>query len=296
MSLYLGEQKVTPVDFIEKDVPKTRFGLEIDNLVGTIVNGQYVDSTVVPELLDLSDLSAVNVTNGVWVGRLAKPKAVDLTNVKTAQNMVSAFAENGNLTAVNMPSLETAGKMDSAFQDCPNISSVSLPNLREVQSMKYAFYNNTNLRGRVSFDSLSSITMNDVSLDHLLWGCNNVSCVSFPALKSINTSRQVFRGGLPDTGVELDVRFDALETLTTTATSYLYAIFQQVLSGDRGKTVRFWFPSLTAISGNYIFNQYVGNIREVHFPAASREAVEASQGYSTLWGRGAGGFTVFFDL
>ena len=46
---------------------------------------------------------------------------------------------------------------------------------------------------------------------------------------------------------------------------------------------------------NYIFAD-CSALTEIHFGAKNKEAIEATTGYSTLWGRGAGNATVYFDL
>ena len=38
------------------------------------------------------------------------------------------------------------------------------------------------------------------------------------------------------------------------------------------------------------------SLTELHFGAANQAAIEASPGYSTAWGRGAGNVTIYFDL
>jgi hypothetical protein len=37
-------------------------------------------------------------------------------------------------------------------------------------------------------------------------------------------------------------------------------------------------------------------LTELHFAAANQSAIEATDGYSTAWGRGAGNVTIYFDL
>ena len=60
---------------------------------------------------------------------------------------------------------------------------------------------------------------------------------------------------------------------------------------------KFYFPMLSVIDGSgapYIFSRCTNT--EFHFGKANQAAIEATSGYSTLWGRGAGNATVYFDL
>ena len=68
-----------------------------------------------------------------------------------------------------------------------------------------------------------------------------------------------------------------------------------------------YFPKLTTItygSGasstnqNACKNVFNGctSLTELHFGSANQSAIEATSGYSTAWGRGAGNVTIYFDL
>ena len=53
--------------------------------------------------------------------------------------------------------------------------------------------------------------------------------------------------------------------------------------------------SKTSTAQNHIFDSCY-SLTEIHFGAANQAAIEATSGYPTLWGRGAGNATVYFDL
>ena len=73
------------------------------------------------------------------------------------------------------------------------------------------------------------------------------------------------------------------------------------------KVQKMYFPKLTQITYatgassanrgacNYVFSN-CSALTELHFAAANQAAIEASPGYSTAWGRGAGNVTIYFDL
>jgi len=56
-----------------------------------------------------------------------------------------------------------------------------------------------------------------------------------------------------------------------------------------------YFNSLSSITNNYMFTNNP-ELTALHFGAANETAIKATTGYATLWGRGAGAATVYFDL
>lgn len=60
---------------------------------------------------------------------------------------------------------------------------------------------------------------------------------------------------------------------------------------------KFYAPRLTTIKNNGGVNCFANTgITEFHFGKSNKASIEASPGYATLWGRGAGNATVYFDL
>jgi hypothetical protein len=51
---------------------------------------------------------------------------------------------------------------------------------------------------------------------------------------------------------------------------------------------------VTTITTSYLFNT-CNELTGIHFGVANEAAIKATTGYSTLWGRGAGAATVFFE-
>lgn len=56
-----------------------------------------------------------------------------------------------------------------------------------------------------------------------------------------------------------------------------------------------YFNSLSAITNTYLFSG-CAELTAIHFSADNETTIKATSGYSTLWGRGAGAATVYFDL
>ena len=56
-----------------------------------------------------------------------------------------------------------------------------------------------------------------------------------------------------------------------------------------------YLHSISAITGTAMFNG-CSELTAIHFAAEHEDAIKASNGYATLWGRGAGAATVYFDL
>lgn len=83
--------------------------------------------------------------------------------------------------------------------------------------------------------------------------------------------------------------FDAVTNITAGTTAN-YATF-----GNGYGLTEMYFNSLSSITNNYMFTNNP-ELTALHFGAANETAIKATTGYATLWGRGAGAATVYFDL
>lgn len=63
---------------------------------------------------------------------------------------------------------------------------------------------------------------------------------------------------------------------------------------SRGMT-EVYLHSISAITGTAMFNG-CSELTAIHFAADYENDLTASSGYATLWGRGVGAATVYFDL
>ena len=145
--------------------------------------------------------------------------------------------------------------------------------------MSYAFNNCSDL-ANVLFPNLEIIGTNSSVTDYghfsnCFYNCTNLKTLTFPKLEKIYCN-----GG-------------------TTATYGTFA--------NNNKVEKMYFPKLDAITygeGASTSDQAAckkvfwgcAALTELHFGAANQAAIEASPGYSTAWGRGAGNVTIYFDL
>ena len=238
---------------------------------------------------DLSSLTEVSGTNAMeyMCYKCSNLTSVNLSNLTTVsgQNAMSHAFDYSGLTSVNLSNLTTVSGgsgMDSCFNKCTGLTSVDLSSLTTVsssQGMRYAFQDCTNLTS-VLFTNLETIGLNTSSVNNAHFGacfngCNNLTSLSFPKLTSI---------------------------YCTGSTSNSLGTFYYC-----NKVQKFYFPKLNTITygtGASSSNQNAcknifsncSSLTEIHFGAANQTAIQATTGYSTLWGRGAGNATVYFDL
>lgn len=220
--------------------------------------------------------------------RITSLTSVDFSSLTTVSGiyaMCNAFQSCTSLTSVDFSSLTTVSgtfAMYDAFYGCTSLSSVDFSGLTTVSgnnAMSCVFQSCTNLTS-VLFTNLETIGVNSSSAD---WGqfascfkyCSKITSITFPNLKKI---------------------------YCTGGTVAAYGTF-----ADNNKVKKMYFPKLDTITygtgasssdQNACKNVFYGctSLTELHFAAANQSAIEASPGYSTAWGRGAGNVTIYFDL
>ncbi len=161
----------------------------------------------------------------------------------------------------------------------------------------------------VSFPELENVT-GDSALYQLFYFCSSVSSITFPKLKTIGNPVGGAYGGSNgqhfsywySTGSLTELSFPELTSIYCTGSASFYGTFYYCTS-----IKKFYFPKLTQITYgssasssnqsacNYIFSN-CSALTEIHFGSANQAAIEATTGYSTIWGRGAGNATIYFDL
>jgi hypothetical protein len=93
---------------------------------------------------------------------------------------------------------------------------------------------------------------------------------------------------------------ELLTSLTFPNLEKIYYTFRNG-SNDEGtfynnnKVQKMYFPKLNTINNPKAFSD-CNSLVELHFGAVNQAAIEASSGYRTAWGRGAGNVTIYFDL
>lgn len=230
-------------------------------------------------------------------------------------NNVFYLRNVGRIKSVSFPDLESVTgqyAFNYAFAWNDGITSVSFPKLKHISGghvFDRAFYLSTGLTD-VSFPSLLTITGGAV-FNGAFENNPNLTSLSFPVLTQIgsDTHMSYANGGGHFTGVTTSnskcttLSFPELTTIYCTDTAS-YGTFAHNTTLQRIDLPKLSIidrsPALTsnisyAVGHKNIFSG-CSKLTEIHFGAANQAAIEATEGYSTLWGRGAGNATVYFDL
>ena len=243
-------------------------------------NNPTISSASFPQLVQISGGSALLYCfSGTQIENVSFPVLQSVTGYR---GFYDAFADS-SIQSASFPALITvsgSSGFSDAFSSCGEITSASFPALEEITEIR-TFYD-------------------------CFHNCSALTNVSFPKLKKIGsdtttgTNYSHFETAFVSTKVT-SLEFPELTAIYCTNTSSSYGTF-------RGNVTiqKLYFPKLTVIdkspaytgnstAQNYIFSGCT-RLTEIHFGAANQAAIEASSGYATLWGRGAGKATVYFDL
>ena len=267
--------------------------------------------------VDLSNLTTVSGSSAMYYAfnSCTNLTSVDLSNLTTVSGpsaMYYAFYSCTNLTSVDLSNLTTLSvtqAMNGTFNSCTRLTSVDLSSLTTVSgqnTMYYAFYGCTRLTS-VDLSSLTTVSSSSV-MSSAFYGCSTLTSVIFTNLQTIgantsSTNYSQFNYCFYDCNNLTSITFPNLEKIYCTGgTSTSYGTF-----ANNNKIQKLYFPKLDTITygnGASSSNQQAcknvfygcSSLTELHFGAANQSAIEASPGYSTAWGRGAGNVTIYFDL
>lgn len=262
---------------------------------------------------------AVDANGKLGFSAVSDPVDLVFTGVKDIGQYVLAYAfyvgNRNAVKSVSFPDLEYvtgAYALYNAFYQHNTLTSVSFPKLKHL-SADYVFNNvfraSTGLVD-VVFPSLLTVT-GDSAFASAFESISTLTNLSFPALTQIgsDTHTSWANGGRQFYSVVSGSR-----KCTTLSFPELTAIYCTASSSGNGTFAynnslqRIDFPKLSVIdkspaytgttSVNAHKNIFYGcsSLTEIHFGAANQAAIEATEGYATLWGRGAGNATVYFDL
>ena len=172
--------------------------------------------------------------------------------------------------------------MQYAFYGCTGLTSVDLSGLTTVSgsnALSYAFRDCTGLTS-VLFTNLQTIGANSSSTDYGQFtqcfnNCTNLTSITFPKLEKIycTGSSTTSYGTFASNNKVQKLYFPKLDTIT-------YGSGASSSNQNACKNVFYGCAALT----------------ELHFASANQSAIQATAGYSTAWGRGAGNVTIYFDL
>ena len=224
--------------------------------------------------------------------------------------MLHAFFQCTGLTGVDLSNLTTVSNqsMNSTFYGCTGLTSVDLSSLTSVSgnnTMSTTFYGCTNLTS-ADLSSLTTVSGNS-AMQGTFNGCTGLTSINFNNLQTIGTNSSSgdyghFSNCFKNCNNLTSITFPKLEKIYCTYSTNTYGTF----SGNN-KVQKFYFPKLDTITygtGAISTNQKAcknvfygcSELTELHFASANQSAIEASPGYSTAWGRGAGNVTIYFDL
>lgn len=174
-------------------------------------------------------------------------------------------------TSISFPDLETVADYGCNGLNDANtasafptnvLTSISFPKLKTIggDGFSYAFRNQNQLLD-AAFPELT--TLDARAFNNTFYKCSSLRSVTFPKLQT--TGNAAFTGC-----------FNTCTGLTSIS-----------------------FPALTSPNSNTFSSScFTGcsNLTAFHFRADMQTTVEAMSSYNTLWGRGAGNATVYFDL
>jgi len=227
-----------------------------------------------------------------------------------------------DLTSVEFPELTGIYNnytFEYAFERCTKLPRLEFPKLKTIGTTTNGNYYGTGVfhsacqnsiaLTSVSFPELTSILTSGTNHFYNFMGSNNVlpsgqaaaapTChCYFPKLQTwrFNAANSTFanmnvqgtasyrRKYTLHIGAEAPAR--SVSVGTTAANAMFY--------NSRGLT-DVYLHSISAITGTAMFNNCY-ELTAIHFAADYEDSIKASNGWSTLWGRGAGAATVYFDL
>lgn len=301
-------------------VPTTSFTFSLPNDATDVNNNAmyyaFRDCTGLTsvDLSSLTTLSGSSAMNSAFYGCIGLT-SVDLSSLTTVSGsyaMSNAFYSCTGLTSIDLSSLITVSDsftMNNAFRGCTGLTSVDLSSLTTISGgsvMNYAFSGCTGLTS-VDLSSLTSVSYSN-AMSNAFRDCTGLTNVLLTNLTTIGANNSATNYGQFSSCFNgctnlTSITFPNLEKIYCTGgTSTSYGTF-----ANNNKVQKMYFPKLDTItygSGastsnrNACKNIFYGcsALTELHFGAANQSAIEASPGYSTAWGRGAGNVTIYFDL
>lgn len=273
--LYIGDSQGTPAIIKIEEVPKKKYGVSIDNLLGDVdADGNYAAPTG-EFVLDLTGIKFIPGSSLSLSGKgfnnalYGNPRCIGVIgNDLIGSDQHAAFcgvcSNNANLRAFEFNSLEviTAQEM---FQYCNRSGNKSLV---------------------PHFKKLKRVESHGGTFDGAFSAAKIEPDETFPSLEYISGTTQF--SGFRSFSNGDDIIFSKLKTIVGATVAYS-STFGNLYYKD---TV--WkFPSATEFT-NYIWNISASYPGEVHFAAANQAAIEACEGYSYKWG--FVGATIYFDL
>lgn len=272
MTVYLGKKPVGVTKIVKKAIPESRFGVKISDLLGTVdADGNYIPPTD-GFVLDLTGVKSVpangfqfwNMGYETTYGsdqRLRGIIANDVVSVGEFSFRYIAGFDSG-LEYVYFDSLEEITKpavFTEAFTFAKKASFKSLKRIK-LDGTQDCF-NNAFSKAVLEFDSV------------------------FPSLEFVSGGAVLAKLFKSSSSQRIKIYASKISSLINTSTysSLMYRTFYNVY-GD------IYLPNCTVMQGAYVCGANYKN--ELHFAAANQAAIEACDGYSSMFGATA----IYFDL
>lgn len=247
-----------------------------------ITRADFPDLTAIPGNYALSN--TFNTCLNLWAVTFPK-----LASINGQYAFYIAFNGCTDLTTLQFPYLQSvdgASACRNMAVGCSSLISISYPALISVKAhlgFYYAFQNCTSLSS-VSFPELvqigsdTSTGTNGQTFAFAFAGCTSLTELRFPKLEKIyiNGGNVGNNGTFANNETIEKMYFPKLDTIT----------YSPAYTGTSASVVS---------ARKWIFYN-CSSLTELHFAAANETAIKATAGWSTLWGRGAGNATVYFDL
>lgn len=244
-------------------------------------DNEIVNSASFPQLVQIAGAYALQ--QSFYNSKIKNISFPVLQSVTGDYAMQDAF-DRSSIQSLIFPALTTVSGSSSfynAFNSCDDITSASFPVLEEItgDSTFYNCFSYCNVLTNASYPKLKKIGRDNITsfsdYRHFTNAFNGtkITSLNFPELTAIYcTASGTYGGTFSDNSTIQKIYFPKLSIIDKSP----------VYTGE--STVQ-----------NYIFRN-CNNLTEIHFGAANQAAIEATTGYPTLWGRGAGNATVYFDL
>lgn len=262
---------------------------------------------------NLTDISGVYCLYGVCQSatRLTSADFSNVTTINATFALGNAFYGCTALTNVNFSSLTSisgSSAMSTAFRNTGlvNLDLSGVTSISGSNTMSAAFRDCTSLTS-ADFSSLTHVNNNQV-MANIFTNCTALTSVDFSSLKTIGADTSPanyghFTSAFNNCSSLTTLTFPELEKIYCTAgTSGAYGSF-----ANNNYVQKMYFPKLNTITygtgasasnKNACKNIFYGcsALTELHFASTNKTAIEATDGYATAWGRGAGNVTIYFDL
>lgn len=277
-----------------------------NQIVGTMEGGESIKFGATLDTF-MGDVDA----NGVLQAPSAETNLVFSGVTDLGDNALAYVYSNSSsiksLAFPNLGKISGTSAMLSICDNCKSLASVQFPILKEVTADTACKYM---LKGcllkSIKFPLLETITGHEAFREAFI-SCSNLESVQFPKLKKIGddtatgTNAGHFYYALRNASKVTSLEFPELTAIYCTASTSASTFY------GNGQIQKMYFPKLSVIDKSPAFSFSTSNaqnniflscssLTEIHFGAANQAAIEATSGYPTLWGRGAGNATVYFDL